>query len=171
MVLVLIISVQQQTLRHYLVCAVIHRTSLTCFWRLSLVDSKNLLIHLVVWRLFVCRFWLHSHILIDTNKVGYHRECYSHFTSHQDKLVCHRESAPSSPPRPQRTPEKKPTPIKSPLSPQFRLFPEKCVFCESKCKRVCGRNPVFCKPFPTPLKGKDPSWKNLADQALTMGNT
>ena len=109
--------------------------------------------------------------MIDTNKVGYHRERYSHFTSHQDKLVCHRESAPSSPPRPQRTPEKKPTPIKSPLSPQFRLFPEKCVFCESKCKRVPGKNPVFCKPFPARLKGKDPSWKNLADQVLTMGNT
>ena len=100
---------------------------------------------------------------IDTPTTGYHSDCYGNFTKHLDRVAKLLASLEPMASTPRHSPRKKSSPVKSPLSPQTRLFPEKCIFCRSKWKRVPTDTryggSVPCKPFPAPFKGRDPPWR------------
>ena len=65
---------------------------------------------------------------IDTPTTGYHSDCYGNFTKHLDRVAKLLASLEPMASTPRHSPRKKSSPVKSPLSPQTRLFPEKCIF-------------------------------------------
>ena len=103
---------------------------------------------------------------IDTSRTGYHKSCYKLFIMNLDRLKNPQIATPKTPPT-RHSPRKQRSLTPVLLSPETRLFPATCIFCEARQKRV-GKSKENCKDF-TSFKNKEPAWKAIEKQAEDLG--
>ena len=82
----------------------------------------------------VCNQIPNTLVGIDTSRTGYHKSCYKLFIMNLDRLKNPQIATPKTPPT-RHSPRKQRSLTPVLLSPETRLFPATCIFCEARQKR------------------------------------
>ena len=114
----------------------------------------------------VCKQIPHSLVGIDTSCTGYNKSCYKRFIMNLDRLKVESVPIPKTPPM-RHSPRKNKSSTPHVLSPETRLFPDTCIFCDCRNKRV-GKSREHCREFAS-CKNRAPVWKAIQNQAKDLG--